>query len=201
MNILDSILTSTFLVGSDEKGEFAVDVNTAFMYYLKDGEAIYSHTSSATPLILFHKNKDLPAWANSAVNARIKNFKWTVTETLATHEMATEGVKKPLRNPLTEGANIAQTILAQLGGNRFIAMTGAKDLGWADNYLRFKLPRGAKKGINYVKITLTGDDLYDVQFMKLLGVKTPVEVANHTGIYADQLKEIFTDETGLYTSL
>lgn len=64
--------------------------------------------------------------------------------------------------------NVAQTILTQLGGNRFAAMTGAKQFVAVTDYLQFKLPANfAKGGINCVKVTLTAADLYDVEFMKV----------------------------------
>lgn len=94
---------------------------------------------------------------------------------------------------------VANTIREQLGGRRFEVMTGAKDfMGDADS-LAFKLPRGARDGINYVKITLAAD-LYTVTFYKFRGVNiTPVyEVVM---IQADQLREVFTRYTGLETSL
>lgn len=95
---------------------------------------------------------------------------------------------------------VAQTILDQLGGNRFRAMTGAKDFVGSANSLMFRLPRAGKNGINKVRITLTPNDTYKVEFMKLrkLEVKT---VSTHEEIYCDMLTELFEDHTGLYTSL
>lgn len=78
-------------------------------------------------------------------------------------------------------------------------MTGAKDfMGDADS-LAFKLPRGARDGINYVKITLVAD-LYTVTFYRFRGtnLKALYEVEM---VYADQLREVFTRYTGLETSL
>lgn len=55
--------------------------------------------------------------------------------------------------------NVAQTILSQLGGKRFIAMTGADKLGAGPDYLQFKLPMNITKGgINKIKITLDWTD-------------------------------------------
>lgn len=96
---------------------------------------------------------------------------------------------------------IAQTILNQLGGHRFIVMTGAKNLTSSESALTFKLPnRFAKDGINVVRITLSTADLYDVDFMKWRGM-TQVHGKHVGGVYADQLREIFTAETGLDTSM
>lgn len=96
---------------------------------------------------------------------------------------------------------IAVEILRQLGGHRFLVMTGARDLVAMENGMLFKLPSNrARKGINYVKIVLNGADTYDVTFYKVRGFDM-VEVGNSYGIYNDGLAELFENETGLYTSL
>jgi hypothetical protein len=107
--------------------------------------------------------------------------------------------------------SVADTILQQLGGKRFVAMTGAKNLVGGDNYLRFGLPGNAKDGINMVKITLNGNDLYDVSFMKMprltqkaLMAETlpsPKVVTSSEDVFCDMLQEVFTRHTGLYTRL
>lgn len=100
-------------------------------------------------------------------------------------------------------ANIASTILEQLGGRRFIAMTGAKNFVAVapGNTLVFRLPaKFAKNKANYVRITLTPDDLYTVEFSYLRAMNLR-DISRHEGIYCDQLRELFTTETGLYTSL
>ena len=58
-------------------------------------------------------------------------------------------------------------ILNQLSNNKFIAMTGAKNFVHSNNgnTLTFKIGSGAKKSIAYVRITLTGKDLYDIEFI------------------------------------
>ena len=61
----------------------------------------------------------------------------------------------------------AKEILNQLGGNKFIAMTGARNLGATENSLCFKLPRGfAKDSINLVKVELDLTDTYTVHFFQ-----------------------------------
>lgn len=96
---------------------------------------------------------------------------------------------------------IGQTILEQLGGNRFIAMTGAKDFGYDNKTytLSFKIGKNASKA-NYVKIHLTPMDTYDMTFLNIRGPNYE-EVKTYKGIYADQLQELFTETTGLYTRL
>lgn len=95
----------------------------------------------------------------------------------------------------------AQTVLQQLGGRKFIAMTGAKNFvqDSKTKMIAFKIGR-AKKSINYVRITLNGMDTYDMEFLRLRAGKITV-VAKETGVYNDQLQSIFTQNTGLYTSL
>lgn len=96
---------------------------------------------------------------------------------------------------------VAQTILSQLGGNRFIAMTGAKDFLGSENSLQFRLPK-IVNGISHVRIVLDIDDTYIVEFLKWNARKLEMHItARHTGIYCDKLQELFTNETGLFTTL
>lgn len=100
-----------------------------------------------------------------------------------------------------KGTFNAGEILRQLGGNRFIAMTGAKDFAKDDakNEIVFKIGRNAKS-VNYVRIKLTPMDTYDMEFLNVsvkgIKVKSKVE-----GVYNDQLQDIFTENTGMYTQL
>lgn len=96
---------------------------------------------------------------------------------------------------------IATEILRQIGGRRFIAMTGAKNMLSHESGLSFRLPsRFATDGINYVKVTLTADDDYTVEFGKVWGVKYRV-LATVEGVYCDNLRDVFTDKTGLECTL
>jgi hypothetical protein len=104
---------------------------------------------------------------------------------------------------MSEQTQIAETILAQLGGRRFVAMTGARQLTAHSDALSFRIPGAggfAKQSINYVKVTLRPSDTYDVEFSRVRGRKVTI-VASKSDIYADQLREVFTRETGLDTSL
>jgi len=99
---------------------------------------------------------------------------------------------------------IAETILEQLGGRRFLAMTGAKKLTVADSGLNFVLPSNfAKDGINVVRITLTPADDYTVEFIRIGRAPryTTTQVREATGVYCDNLRDVFTYTTGLDTSL
>jgi len=90
----------------------------------------------------------------------------------------------------------AQETLRQLGGNKFIAMTGARNFTKDRDSIIFKLPR-AKNGIRIVKITLNQVDTYDINFMSASGKI----IKQENNIYNDQLQEVFTQNTGLHTHL
>jgi hypothetical protein len=96
---------------------------------------------------------------------------------------------------------IARTILDQLGGNKFIAMTGAKHFTAGFNTLSFQLPGNfALKRITGVRIVLTDADLYDMTFMKRF--KGDIKVVEEVeGLYFDQLQDVFKSVTGLDTHL
>jgi hypothetical protein len=96
--------------------------------------------------------------------------------------------------------SIAQTILQQLGGNKFIAMTGAKNFLNTGEGLTFQIP--LKNNINKVNITLDVNDTYRVTFSKFSMKKlTNLIVYTVSNVYADQLQTIFTEQTGLETHL
>jgi hypothetical protein len=96
-------------------------------------------------------------------------------------------------------SRVAKTILQQLGGNKFIAMTGAKNLGSTNKSLQFKIGRNSKS-ISHVIITLKSSDLYEMEFIRIRGVKRTV-VKKVKGVYADQLQTMFTKYTGMNTRL
>lgn len=95
---------------------------------------------------------------------------------------------------------IAQTILRQLGGNKFLAMTGAKDLVAGSNSLQFRLPKLGKNKMNIVRITLMTDDTYMMEFWKLRGLNLTAGDCIKE-IFAERLQERFEDFTGFYTHL
>jgi hypothetical protein len=95
--------------------------------------------------------------------------------------------------------NAATQILSQLGGNKFIAMTGATC--FSDNngntlVTKFKGSRIA----NIMYVTLNSMDTYDVRICKYRGLDVK-PVSTLSGVYSDMLKSIFEETTGLRTSL
>jgi hypothetical protein len=96
---------------------------------------------------------------------------------------------------------IAKTILSQLGGNRFIAMTGAKSFVGSDNSLTFRIGRN-KTRCNYVQVIYNyGEDLYELRFGYVSIKKGLEEMKRIDGVYAEDLQRLFTDFTGLYTHI
>lgn len=107
--------------------------------------------------------------------------------------------------------NVPEIILQQLGGGRFIAMTGVRNLCGHKNMLSMSLPRN-KSRANRLHIYYTPDDFYTMKFIRYLPPRLekttlallPEELTYikiYEGIYCDQLCELFTEVTGLYTSL
>jgi ABC-type enterochelin transport system permease subunit len=106
---------------------------------------------------------------------------------------------------------VAGTILCQLGGRRFAFTTGSKNFMDCGNALSMKLIRNKSKA-NHLRITLNDSDTYDMVFTnyvpfklnKKTGVMTGnklIKVAEFNDVYCDQLQDLFTQVTGLYTRL
>lgn len=66
------------------------------------------------------------------------------------------------------------------------------------NWLSFRVK--GSPSINYIKVTLNGLDLYDMEFGKI-GRTSYKVVATESNVYADQLKPFIEKHTKLYTSL
>ena len=96
---------------------------------------------------------------------------------------------------------IALEILRQLGGNKFLAMTGARNLAYDEYSLQMQLPRN-RSGAKYLKIELLASDTYRMTFRKQnkKNFTFPI-VAEYSDVYNDQLQDIFTEVTGFDTHL
>jgi hypothetical protein len=93
---------------------------------------------------------------------------------------------------------VAQTILEQIGGKRFLVMTGAKNLVGTEDSLMFSIPTSNK--INKVRVTLTPADTYTVEFMNFSSRKLECSTLKKVDdVYCDMLAYIFETYTGLYT--
>lgn len=108
-----------------------------------------------------------------------------------------------------ECKEIAGTIYQQLGGGKFGAMVGAKNLGFerTNEGVAFvcKFMRN-KSGMTNLKVIYDyGKDLYNMVFYSTRFSTKPFETTikgkRFDGIFCDQLAEIFENFTGLYTHL
>ena len=118
------------------------------------------------------------------------------------HMAQSKRVEKHLSKMKEEYDFDANTLLQQLGGGKFIAMTGAKNLmvDQKEKSLHMRIGKNSK-GINHVKITLMPDDTYKMDFGRIRKLDYKV-VRSVTGVYAEALRDVFTEVTGclLYTS-
>ena len=113
---------------------------------------------------------------------------------------------------MTETMSVANTILEQWGGNKFIVMTGASHFVSDGNTLRMTLPKNVSKA-NRLYITLDEvTDSYTMRFFRYtaprMNTKTFTftsekvqEIHEVSGVYFDQLQPIFTSVTGFDTHL
>ena len=91
----------------------------------------------------------------------------------------------------------ANEILKQLGGNKFVAMTGATCYSNGNTLVsKFK----GSKVANIMYVTLNENDLYDMKICKFKGMDVKI-VKEESGVYADMLKPIFEKTTGLRISI
>jgi len=90
---------------------------------------------------------------------------------------------------------VGQTVLAQLGGSQFAFMVGAKRFVASSDSLTFSFMRNGS-GANRCTITLDASDTYTLRFWKLRGVELKT-VKQFEGIYADSLRTLFSETTGL----
>lgn len=108
-------------------------------------------------------------------------------------------------NPFAKNQfDIATTIMQQLGGRRFSIMTGANNFMAMEpsnncyGGLTFMIPRS--NNIRAVRVYLLKDDTYKVEFVRVIqNFHTVLKTVE--GVYNEQLQEIFTSVTGLYTKL
>lgn len=112
---------------------------------------------------------------------------------------------------MTQTMSIAETIYQQLGGGKFATMTGAKNFVAGKNFLEMTLPKNHSRA-NRLRVTLNGMDLYDMRFYRFTPMRlnhktftvTPEkveEVAQYNDVFCDQLQELFTETTWMYTRL
>lgn len=142
------------------------------------------------------RKKNPAATVSDEISAQMRKGKPQKQAVAIALEMERAGKLK--KNPISD---VAQTIYQQLGANRFVAMTGAKNFVGGEDYLMFSIPRNMSP-YNKVKITyVPGRDLYDVDFMKVTRAGGVAKGEPYNDVYAEQLRELFTSVTGMETSL
>ena len=93
----------------------------------------------------------------------------------------------------------ASELLKQLGGNKFISMTGAKNLTFSGLGLVMQIGKNSK-GVTHVRFKLSSKDLYDIDFLSIRGSNVKTK-SKEKGVYVDQLGKVFKKNTGLKTGL
>jgi len=119
-------------------------------------------------------------------------------------EMARSGAfkKKATKRKTNPLPPVVETILEQMGGNKFMVMTGARPVVHGPHMLTFKLPTNQSKA-NYLDVIHNpGKDLYTMTFRRVsnrgMDSKNLVE---YDDVYADQLQPMFEKVTGMYTTM
>lgn len=90
---------------------------------------------------------------------------------------------------------ITSTIFEQLGGNKFVAMTGAK-LRYYEKEKELVVFFKGRRKIDALSIILEPTDLYTMVF-----TKNGILARRFENVSCDMLQDIFTDVTGLATHL
>jgi hypothetical protein len=98
--------------------------------------------------------------------------------------------------------SVASVILEQLGGNKFLAMTGAKALTRTDRSLDVQINgRHPTAGqVNRLRIELVDDDTYTVTVYRLRKLVCN-ELDKKEGVFVEALSMCIESMTGLRTSL
>jgi len=90
---------------------------------------------------------------------------------------------------------VPQTILAQLGGESFVMMSGATGLVGSADSLTIKLGRNPKR-VTHVRVTVTHASLYSMTFFTV--GKGP---QSYDDIHREMLQEVFGANVGLSRAL
>lgn len=107
---------------------------------------------------------------------------------------------------ITRQFTAADETLKQLGGNKFIAMTGAKNIYSADNGMTLSMHLTKNKlKAKYLQITLDPTtDTYKMVFSTLKTIDfspTVIELLVYERVYNDMLQDLYEKATGQRISL
>lgn len=99
---------------------------------------------------------------------------------------------------------IAQTIFEQIGGRKFLVMTGAEAIAHEDCLMLDRISINRKRHTFEIKYN-AGTDSYDCRLFtvgrKADGFVDVITVKQVNDVYADELQHVFCNCTGLFTSL
>lgn len=99
----------------------------------------------------------------------------------------------------------AQTIFQQLGGGRFVMMTGSKGFLDMGNALSCKLGGGAvgkdDQKVTHLRVTLDASDTYTVETLYVRGTSGVRIVESTDGVYCDNLRSVVEKMTGFALTL
>lgn len=187
---------------ADEQGRTLQDVHLAFIKYAngRGNQWLTQGLKGFAPLPRFEetpKENPMKRKPTPAQIAARERFAEMARSGAFKKKAAKRNPAKIKRNPISDIANI---IYNQLGANRFAMMTGAKNFVAGDNFLMFSIGKN-QSVYNKVRITLTPDDLYDLEFFKMNRLGDISKTQKFEGVYAEQLRDLFTQVTGLYTSM
>jgi hypothetical protein len=124
------------------------------------------------------------------INRQSANISLDATEIISDTQVINKGLTM----------TVAQTILHQLGGNKFVAMTGANSFVDCGRALQFRLPKAPKNGANLVRIELSPSDEYRLTFYRHRGPSVK-ELSAIPFVQVSQLSATFRRETGLELAL
>ena len=100
---------------------------------------------------------------------------------------------------------ISKEIYKQLGGNKFVVMTGSKIKCYETLKDGVALHIGLKRNKSKANLLIVkyndAIDLYEMKFLKFSMKKGLESIREFENIYCDQLQELFTEVTGFYTKL
>jgi len=136
-----------------------------------------------------NKEDSLPSWWSDKITLSQNYLQKATNYLLNPVESVNEAMSK----------SQASELLKQLGGNKFISMTGAKNLTFSGLGLVMQIGKNSK-GVTHVRFKLSSKDLYDIDFLSIRGSNVKTK-SKEKGVFVDQLGKIFKKNTGLKTGL
>src|SRR6056300_775462 len=132
-----------------------------------------------------NKEDSLPSWLSDKITLASDYLHKATHYLLNPVESVNEAMSK----------SQASELLKQLGGNKFISMTGAKNLTFSGLGLVMQIGKNSK-GVTHVRFKLSSKDLYDIDFLSIRGSNVKTK-SKEKGVYGDQLGVMIKKNTGL----